>query len=511
MYRLKIVQTLVMPIDAIEIFRVYMESGIVPDTKNDKSQQPTEEIVGTVVYIETEIEIPGWIGKSGGSGFFVERDKIVTCFHVLAGNTKMAVTHVDTGTVYTIEGIIASDYENDLVVLKTAEEATPFRLGNSEAVEKDVQVCAVGFNGDKKNKIEGTVRGPQSPDKRLRLNLLIAPGWSGCPLLNSSGEAIGICSAGVDSKNIGYVIPSNTLKTLLASTASAEIESWSTWRKRPEVLAYTAYTVAKMYNSKVGIFQRIWRGRVKGASYLIRAFLKQKSGDYAGAITIYDKIIEDDRFVAAHKVEAYTARGIANGKLGNYQKAIADANLAIIVAPTTYTGYYSRGYTRLRWSEAEAENGNHVQSRTLYQKAINDYTESIQLDSKRTLFWSGIYLNDLGWTKCLMGKLEIEQGNTTAAQTLYQEAVSECDKVLQSNPKGTKLRRATTYHTRGVAKAALGDHEAAIEDFNESIQLNPKKALYYHDRGLAKEALGQHEAAEADFAKAKEIEPDFEK
>lgn len=28
MYRLKIVQTLVMPIDAIEIFRGYMESGI---------------------------------------------------------------------------------------------------------------------------------------------------------------------------------------------------------------------------------------------------------------------------------------------------------------------------------------------------------------------------------------------------------------------------------------------------------------------------------------------------
>ena len=86
------------------------------------------------------------------------------------------MTHVDTGSVYTIEGIIASDYENDLVVLKTAEEDTPFRLGNSEVVQKDAQICAVGFNGDKNNKIEGTIRGPQSRDKRLRLNLLIVPG-----------------------------------------------------------------------------------------------------------------------------------------------------------------------------------------------------------------------------------------------------------------------------------------------------------------------------------------------
>ena len=62
-----------------------------------------------------------------------------------------------------------------------------------------------------------------------------------------------------------------------------------------------------------------------------------------------------------------------------------------------------------------------------------------------------------------------------------------------------------------MAKAALDDHDGAIEDFDESIRLNPNKALYYYDRGKAKEALGQHEAAEADFAKARELDPNFEK
>ena len=477
------------------------------DMKSDKSQQLAEEIAGTVVYIETEVdEIPGWIGRGRGSGFFVERDKIVTCFHGLADATKMTGTHADTGSVYTIEGILASDYENDLVVLKTVEEDTPFRLGNSEAVEKDAQVCAIGFNGEKKNKIEGTIRGTQFPGKRLRLNLLVVPGWSGCPLLNSSGEIVGVCSAGIESKTVGYAIPSNTLKTLLASAASAEIESWSMWQKRPEVLAYAAYNMSKKINSEVGMFRRIWRGRVKGTFYITRAHIRQMSGDYEGAIAIYDKVIADNRFLAISKVQAYAFRSIANGKLGNYQKAIDDANKAIIVAPTTYTGYYSRGYTRIRWAEVEAENGNHARSRTLYQKAINDYTESIQLDSKNTLFLANVY-KELGWTKCLMGKLEIEQGNTAAAQTLYQEAVSECDKVLQSKPRETKLRRAATYHTRGVAKAALGDYNGAIEDFSECIRLNPKKALYYHDRGEAKEALNQHEEAIVDFQKTKKLYP----
>ena len=480
------------------------------DTQNHKSQQPAEEIVGTVVYIETQIEIPGWIGTGGGSGFFVDHDKIVTCFHVLAGATNVTVTHVDTGTVYTLEGILASDYENDLVVLKTVEEATPFRLANSEAAQKDAQVCAVGLNGEKKNKMEGTIRGPQARDKRLRLNLLIVPGWSGCPLLNSGGEAIGICSAYIEAEPVGYATPSNTLKTLLSRAASAEIEPWSTWQKRPEVLAYAAYDVAKKNNSEMSIFQRMWRGRVKSFVYVIRALLKQMSGDYEVAIAIYDKIIEDDRFLAGSKVEAYAARAIVNSKLGNYQKAVEDANLAIVVAPVTDAGYYSRGYTRIRWAEVEAAHGNYAKSRNLYQNAINDYTESIQLHSKKTLAYANVH-DEQGWIKYLMGKLEIEQGNTGAAQTLYQEAISECDKTLRSNPKVTKLRSAAIYHTRGAAKAALDDYNGAIEDFNESIQHNPMMASYYHDRGLAKEALGQHEAAEADFAKAKELDPDFKK
>lgn len=486
-----------------------MEGGIVTD-ENNNDQRSAEEIVGTVVYIETEIEIPGWIGKSGGSGFFVARDKIVTCFHGLAGATKLTVTHVDTGRVYTVEGIIASDYENDLVLLKTAEEDTPFQLGNSEDTQKDAQICAVGFKGDKKNKIEGTIRGNQPSGKRLRLNLLIAPGWSGCPLLNNRGEAVGVCSAGVESETVGYAIPSNTLKALLAITASAEIESWSMWRERPEVLAYTAYTIAKKNTSEISILRRIWWSRFKGPFYAIRSHLKLMSGDYAEALAIYNKIIEDTKFLAISKVEAYAARGIANSKLGDYQKAIADANQAIIVAPVTCAGYYSRGYTRIRRAEAEAEHGNYAKSRTLYQKAINDYTESIQLNSQRTLYLAKIY-DELGWTKYLMGKLEIEHGNTGAAQTLYQEAVAECDKALQSNPKGPKLRRAAIYHTRGAAKAGLTDYNGSIEDFNEAIQLNPKKARYYSSRGLSKEVLGQHEAAEADFQSAKEIDPDFEK
>ena len=69
---------------------------------------------------------------------------------------------------------------------------------------------------------------------------------------------------------------------------------------------------------------------------------------------------------------------------------------------------------------------------------------------------------------------------------------------------------AAYFHTRGAAKAALSNHREAIADFDESIRLNPKKALFYQDRANSKYTLGKSEAAEVDFAKAKELDPDFE-
>ena len=84
----------------------------------------------------------------------------------------------------------------------------------------------------------------------------------------------------------------------------------------------------------------------------------------------------------------------------------------------------------------------------------------------------------------------------------------DADEALRLQPE-RDIHRSAYFHTRGAAKAALGDHNAAIEDFDESIHLNPNKALFYHDRGFSKQARGQHEAAEADFEKAKELDPDF--
>ena len=63
--------------------------------------------------------------------------------------------------------------------------------------------------------------------------------------------------------------------------------------------------------------------------------------------------------------------------------------------------------------------------------------------------------------------------------------------------------------TEDMQKANLEQYEAAIEDYDEAIRLEPDYATTYHNRGLAKDALGQYEAAIADYDEAIRLNPDY--
>ena len=60
------------------------------------------------------------------------------------------------------------------------------------------------------------------------------------------------------------------------------------------------------------------------------------------------------------------------------------------------------------------------------------------------------------------------------------------------------------WNNRGAAKAHLGKHKEAIEDFNKAIKLDPKYASAWNNRGAAKADLGDHKEAIEDYNRALE-------
>ena len=449
------------------------------------------------------------IKTSSGSGFFVAQQLIVTNFHVIAGAASVTAELSGTKDAFQIEGVTAFDIENDLALLKVAYEGTPLTFGDSDSIRKKDIVCAIGYPKGIGKIADGTIHGIKRSDNRIQMKIGTSTGSSGCPILNSHGQVIGIHTASDNSH--GHAIPVNTLKDLIKETGEPEV--FKALQEHPFIRAYV--------HAKTGDEKR-------------------KEGEYKAAILYYDaalKLNPDMADVYAHRADAKTE---LRSNLGSYMEALDDFHTAFRLQPLKFSfsdlrAFFSRlsllfyisffkaliqclktvlgrrgwlmlqGFWHARDAESAADSGDKAAAKKLYQQAIGDYTDAINLKPKRANAY-----NTRGWTKYLFGQFETEQGNTAEAQKLYQEAISDVNEALRLKPKGKRYRSAF-FHTRGAAKACLGDYNGAIEDFNKCIQLRPKKALYYKDRGLSREALGQYEAAKADLAKVKEIDPNFEK
>ena len=235
--------------------------------------------------------------------------------------------------------------------------------------------------------------------------------------------------------------------------------------------------------------------------YFTRAHLKFALKDYTGTIEDYDKIVSLNPELGA-SLNVYDHRADAKYYLRDYEGAIEDYDKVIQLNPKSHSAYFNRGRTKYNLGKSKADQGNIAEAQAIYQETVKDYTEAIKLDPEYALAY-----NNRGWTKYLLGQFNRERGNTDEARKLFEAAVADSDASIRlslDNPS------PAYYHTRASAKAALGAHREAIEDFNETIRMKPDEARYYYNRGLAKQASGQHEAAKTDLQKAKDLDPDVE-
>ena len=68
---------------------------------------------------------------------------------------------------------------------------------------------------------------------------------------------------------------------------------------------------------------------------------------------------------------------------------------------------------------------------------------------------------------------------------------------------------AQRHHSQGMSLYGSGDYRRAIEEFSQTIELDPQYAEAYYIRGLSYANLGQYERAIEDYDKAIELEPQF--
>jgi S1-C subfamily serine protease len=178
-------------------------------------------------------ETPG--GMVNGTGIVVSADGIVlTNQHVVPACRTITIRRLDGSTVPA--RLVASDKANDLAILKAPLGATgvaAFRDG--PAIRQGVAVVAVGFPlpgvlSVGTTMTTGTVSalaGMGNDSRFLQVSVPVQPGNSGGPLLDQSGNLVGVIESGLNAVAIAAesgVIPQNVNFAIKSAVARSFLE-----------------------------------------------------------------------------------------------------------------------------------------------------------------------------------------------------------------------------------------------------------------------------------------------
>jgi S1-C subfamily serine protease len=156
-----------------------------------------------------------------GSGFlYGNQNLILTNWHVVEDETEIEIEFYDRTRMQAT--LVGGDAYSDIAVIKVNSappDAEALQLGNTSELWIGQQVVAIGnplgFTGSLSSgyisQINKLIDLPPLIVPVLQLDITIAPGSSGGPLLNLYGTVVGITNAGT-SVGFNFAIPSNIMK-----------------------------------------------------------------------------------------------------------------------------------------------------------------------------------------------------------------------------------------------------------------------------------------------------------
>lgn len=181
--------------------------------------------------------------QSAGTGFIVSEDGVVvTNRHVIPAGARDVSVVLSDGTELTDVEVIGRTNESDpldIAFLKIknrkGKNLAPIKLGDSSKMVVGDKVVAIGNAlGQFQNTVttgiisgygrevqasDGSGRAPETLQNLFQTDAAINQGNSGGPLVNASGEVIGVNTAvaGQGAENVGFAIPINDIKGLIES------------------------------------------------------------------------------------------------------------------------------------------------------------------------------------------------------------------------------------------------------------------------------------------------------
>ena len=189
----------------------YAEAAKVNQNKNQTTiankltaEEVYEKCSPSTVQINTD--------RSIGSGFYIEKNKVVTNYHVIDGAASIKV-QFRNGEICDVESILGYSKELDIAILKVPVANQPLVISERE-IKSGETVYAIGSS---LGLIDTFTNGIITNASRMigkvnyiQTNAAITQGNSGGPLLNAYGEVIGINTMQyIYGQNLNFAINSS--------------------------------------------------------------------------------------------------------------------------------------------------------------------------------------------------------------------------------------------------------------------------------------------------------------
>lgn len=161
-----------------------------------------------------------------GSGFYFEKNKIASNFHVVEGASRVVFRVIGSKEMHEVRRVASVSKALDLAILEVDQPQQPVKIAPLGKMGVGDKVVAIGnprgLEGSVSEGIVSAIRG-SGDVKILQITAPISPGSSGGPLFSIDGDVVGVTTATLrDSQSLNFAVPASLLLTLRGKGAEWE-------------------------------------------------------------------------------------------------------------------------------------------------------------------------------------------------------------------------------------------------------------------------------------------------
>jgi tetratricopeptide (TPR) repeat protein len=217
-------------------------------------------------------------------------------------------------------------------------------------------------------------------------------------------------------------------------------------------------------------------------AYVYRGLMRaNKYQEYAGALEDFTAAVARDR----HDAAAHYHRGLVLYKLGRYQEAVDNYNIALAQDDRINTpSFTSRSVCSENIQESADKNYFYNSRETDFRP---NYNVSCHAQARGDAYFAlkNFAAAERDYTTYIVAHPNDPEGYHKRANARFEKgdkqgAIEDYNVFLQ------KVRDARIFYSRGNSSADVGDDQGAITDYLQSLSINPIDVTVYSNRGNAR-------------------------